>query len=177
MNGKMHREHGLSFLDFIFGLLIVAGLAYVLVVGPWIRDQKIADLRAQPPVPSIEARKLVALYETKPTPVAVPTGEYVGHIDLGGQMVPITYYFGANSVLAVEATIKGSFMSMRPKVTLAGSAPYTFTGSVLVFGDVTGDKVLFSPLGLPIDIKSAHQLVIRSGGESVTLNATQRQEK
>ncbi len=168
----MHREHGLGFLDCLLALLIVAGLAYVLVIGPWMRDEKIAELRVQPPVPSIEGRKLAALYEKKPAPTTVPMGEYVGEIKAGGEVLPVTYYFGADSVVAVEATIKGFLM--RPAVTLAGSAPYTFNGSVLVFGEVTGDRALFSPLGLPIDVKSADEIVIRNGRESVTLRAPRR---
>lgn len=169
---KMNREQGHSFLDFLLALLIVAGLGYVLVIGPWIRDEKISEMRTQPPVPSIEGRKLVALYEKKPAPTTVPLGEYVGEIKAGGEVVPVTYYFGADSVVAVEATIKGFFM--RPAVKLAGSAPYTFNGSVLVFGEVTGDRALFTPLGLPIEMKNADEIVIRNGRESVTLHATRR---
>lgn len=164
---QMNTQKGLGLLDLLTALALLSLAVYVFFLRPLQYDATLEKMRYAQPIASVAGHRLIDEYSKRPSPVVAPAGEYVGEVHIDNWSLPAKYFFGANNRLTVDLLIPAGLL--RPETKLRASANYHFNGSVLVFSDVTGDGVLLTASGQPIEVRSADHLVLRGDTLDVVL--------
>ncbi|UCJ17127.1 hypothetical protein K5Q02_01655 [Pseudomonas sp. MM211] len=148
----------------VFSLMVIALIgwgAYVTLYVPYEHKKSMDAFRSQPPTVSQAKMDIVDTYKAKPTPEQLPQGLYTGKAEQDGYPMTISFDFGDNQVITKKAHIKN--------YEFKGSAAYDFVGSVMTFGKVQGDAVLFPGTGEPIEVISATEIQVPGPGTTLVL--------
>ena len=148
----------------LIGGIVVIFLAYVLLVNPVLVK---IEIKSNYPKVTIEERVITDKFKGVALR-AKPTGMYEGVHTFSNDFwsrepLTISYYFDTSGGVAKRVIDKSG------GVIASGYAKFVFDGSVMMFSEVTGDKVLFSQAGEAITTnENAIDLHIPDG--HITLN-------
>ncbi|MCZ4337811.1 hypothetical protein [Shewanella colwelliana] len=156
---RTHKGMGLPMV-----LLVLVALAmafYSFVFAPYYNYQKIEEISGIRPSPTLAQSKLLDSYKMKPgTPPITGQFRFEGKQD--GKEVIISYYFSSDQLVTKELVVDGKY-----KVT--GTAKYTNVGSVLVYTDISGDKVVFPEIGEAVTFVEGKSLTIHNPEQDLLL--------
>lgn len=129
----------------MFFLASIIVLIFFFYVGDALRESRLETFKKNPPETTLDQKVLVDKFKLKPE-ITLVSGIYQAKNVVGGHTFEYRYYFSDDKTLtkSVVAEPKG--------IKLNGSAKYRMDGSVLVYSEITGDRVLFPEIGEPISV-------------------------
>lgn len=150
-----HKE-GFGNFDLLIVLLIVSLFVYSLIYIPFKKQSIINETRNTHLPTTAEQINLVASFKLKPSPDFEPEPEYLTSGEIHGMKFTEKLIFHYDETLTKETILLEEYK-------LSGNARYRFEGSVMMYSEIIGDKVVFSEIGSPI-IFSDRSLVIYNAG-------------
>lgn len=151
-----NKNRGDAVTAIILALLVLVGL-YIYGVKPHMARMEVAELRKQPPPVTAQDRALVEAYRKQETPELQLAGSYETALEVDGQKVSLRWDFHPDNFVTISTGIN--------EYRLSGSARYQFSGSVMEFDKVAGDKIFFSEIGIPIEVPEDGAFAIYSDAE------------
>lgn len=128
----------------------------------FLNDNAICNLRSNGyKAPCKIPAEIVNEYKSKPAPAFKLQGKYIGAGVVGRYHAKITITFLGDGTIKKTIDFKRGVNSFIKSGThLEGGAKYFFDGSVLVYKDVTGSRLLFPFPGEPVIIDDAEKIIL-----------------
>ncbi len=145
-------------------------IAAFIVFSQYAKKQSIDKWRNEYPELSVETLKVIDELSLEKVPYSVPVGMYITDTTIDGINIKAKYYFGSDNTISKEVITIGKEIIFSNKLSLKGKANYNFKGSVMLFENVTGDKVLFAKEGEPIKVNGKNQIEVLDGESSIVMN-------
>lgn len=160
----LSKYKGFSTSNILFAVLI-AGLILIFSHREHMNNEAINLARTTPPPISVGEKLLIDKFKNKNSPKNYPKGRFYGKGESeDGMSYEFTYFFGEDQTLSKDVLVMDKYY-------LSGTAKYNFTGSVLSFSDIKGDKYLFSEIGEAITVLDQDSITVYDEQSSITLKS------
>lgn len=134
----MQKQKGTGLVSILVCVFIGLLISH-FVFTPYMDHRAVNEMRTNVPSVTIADKQLVDSFLAKEAPLTPPIGAYTATGKASRNAYQITYYFDDDGTLTKEMSIAGQL--------LAGSADYSFQGSVLTYSSIIGDRFMFPEIG------------------------------
>ena len=168
-NKEFHQENGFVTFRMIFFLLSIFAVIFYFIIRPMYAEYLLDTFKESSKILTFDQKMVIDKYKKIPFTHLKPSGLYSGEISNKKKeydaTIRVRYYFGSDNVLTKEIAVVGRY-------DISGSAKYRFEGSVILFNDIKGDKVIFPESGEVIVMENEN-LVLLAGKEKFFLKPEQ----